>query len=183
MPDRSKRIILWIGSFIFCLLSATAVIVACFIEIEAEEDSLPALSSGWIRPRSAKPVESDLREQDFRFVWGKPLHRTLDDAAPVVEQVKPNPQPEPMKATIPFGAQLIATLVDADPKYARAWIIVNGKKQSVKVGDQVLHHAGQPIVTSISDRKIEVDFNGQGHTVVLPPSNFLANATTGSNGD
>ncbi len=174
MPNRSIRRLLWLASGILCLGAVAGLAASQWIEIGPDEIQGPRSPLAIARPRPTSISAPILAEQDFQYVWGKPLRRQLSEPIPVAPTFEPIPQAVTVVPKIPLDAKLIATLVDADPIYATAWIVCKNKTQKVVVGDTLQNHLGDPRVIAIEDRHVEIEISGNSHTLTLAENVLLA---------
>lgn len=174
MPNRQIRLLLWLASGLLCFGAAVAMVASQWIEIEPDNIKNELASAPISRPRPLLISETKLNEQDFRYVWGKPLRRQLSNPVPTAPVIETVVEAAAVVPKTRLDAKLIATLVDADPIYATAWISCKNKTQKVAIGDSLQNHPGNPLVTAIKDGHVEVLLGGESRTLKLADNLLLA---------
>ncbi len=167
MTDRNKRLLLLLAS---CMCVATGAGIGSatwLLPMQATPTSSMPRPLTAIQSSSEKKKERVFDENDFKFVWAKPLQYPLVDPKPAAQEkpAETRQAAKPKQPRIQLSAKLVGTLIDGD--YARAWIEIGGKQQMVMPGDILKGHAGSPAVTDIEDRQVIVELAGEKHTLVM----------------
>lgn len=180
MPDRVKRFYLLLCSGVFIVVGMSMIAGAFLVEITIPAETEVSDSGVWLSPPSAKPADVDFSASDFTHVWTKPLQGPMVDA----KTEKPKPKVAATRVVNPeiqIRAVLVGTLVDSDPKYARAWLETDGKQQVVQIGQVIKGHQGNPTLQVIEDRSVTILMGSSLHRISLRDSelNFQSDESQG----
>lgn len=178
---RMARRVLWLGAS--CCLGVVAMVAWLLF-------SKPLIDGHWQVPINRTPREPDrpdlptvapLTEEDFQYVWSKPLQRPLTDPQPITKPIAKFP-PALKKAPvakIPLKAELLGTLIDDNQTDVHAWLKVNNQAILVGVGDVLEKHVGKPLVKQIVDRQVTIELQGTEHAITLRQNEAILELSEG----